>query len=146
MPKKETNTYSNRFAAHLIKQHQFQALCRERGWQYQLQGRFDRQSTPTLNLSQYGLRVEFWVETLDNEDATGSGIYLYISTDQVRFYRNGIPEPIALTDVPVLVFTEVMRDVDLFVGVCSVGNDPTWQNRNIPEKMPLTGINTRLAI
>jgi hypothetical protein len=27
-----------------------------------------------------------------------------------------------------LVFSEIMRDVDLFVGVASVGNDPTWQD------------------
>jgi hypothetical protein len=27
------------------------------------------------------------------------------------------------------VFSEVMRDVDLFVGVCSVGNDPNWGDR-----------------
>jgi len=26
------------------------------------------------------------------------------------------------------VFSEVLRDVDLFVGVTSVGNDPTWQD------------------
>ncbi len=37
-------------------------------------------------------------------------------------------EPIALEDIPPLVFSEIMRDVDLFVGVASVGNDPTWQD------------------
>ena len=31
-----------------------------------------------------------------------------------------------LEEVPSLAFSETMRDVDLFVGVCSVGNDPTW--------------------
>src|SRR5205823_14349791 len=35
-------------------------------------------------------------------------------------------EPLALEAVPPLVFSEVMRDVDLFVGVASVGNDPNW--------------------
>ena len=29
-------------------------------------------------------------------------------------------------DVPPLVLSEVLRDVDLFVGVASVGNDPNW--------------------
>jgi hypothetical protein len=32
----------------------------------------------------------------------------------------------SLADVPPLVFSEVMRDVDLFVGVASVVADPTW--------------------
>jgi len=30
--------------------------------------------------------------------------------------------------MPLLVFSEVMHDVDLFVGVASVGNDPTWED------------------
>src|SRR4029453_18397361 len=37
-------------------------------------------------------------------------------------------EPLPLTDIPPLVLSEVLRDVDLFVGVASVGNDPTWQD------------------
>jgi hypothetical protein len=31
--------------------------------------------------------------------------------------------------VPLLVFTETMRDVDLFVGVTSIGADPEWLDR-----------------
>src|SRR5262249_43243533 len=30
--------------------------------------------------------------------------------------------------IPPLVFSEIMRDVDLFVGVASVGNDPNWSD------------------
>ncbi|MEO7720116.1 MAG: DUF4132 domain-containing protein [Capsulimonas sp.] len=122
-----TATYSNRFAAHIIRQHQFQALCRERGWRYQLQGGFDGHNTPTLNLPQHGLRAEFWVEGGDGHAMSASYIDLYVSTDQVRFYNDrGALLPLA--DVPPLLFSEIMRDVDLFVGVCSLGNDPNWQN------------------
>jgi hypothetical protein len=35
---------------------------------------------------------------------------------------------VALREIPEAVFSEVMRDVDLFVGVSSVGNDPTWSD------------------
>jgi hypothetical protein len=35
-------------------------------------------------------------------------------------------EPVPLERIPTRVFSEVMRDVDLFVGVTSIGNDPTW--------------------
>ncbi|MGI8596628.1 MAG: hypothetical protein ACR2LY_05010 [Thermoleophilaceae bacterium] len=38
-------------------------------------------------------------------------------------------EPVPPVDVPRLAFTEAMRDIDLFVGVCSVGNDPAWRDR-----------------
>jgi hypothetical protein len=133
-----TGTYSNRFAAHLIKQHQFAMLCRERGWRYSLQGDWDSANTPTLGLPQWDLRAEFWVEAiaergspLERGDITHRGVYVYLSTDQVRFYRTGAAEPVPLADVPPLAFSEVMRDVDLFVGVASVGNDPTWTDNGL---------------
>ena len=36
-----TATYSNRFAAHILRQHQMAALARGRGWRYALQGAWD---------------------------------------------------------------------------------------------------------
>ncbi len=124
---RQTNTYSNRFAAHIIRQHQFSALCQQRGWRYTLQGNWDSHNIPTLHLPQWNLRAEFWVEHLAEEsETTAHGIYLHLSTDQVRFYHRDELNPMALADVPPLVFSEVLRDVDLFVGVASVGNDPNW--------------------
>lgn len=123
----DTNTYSNRFAAHIIKQHQFNALCKDRGWVYSLQGGFDGYNTPTLTLPQWHLQVEFWVDPA-GEDMSEAGINLYLSTDQVRFY-NLHREQLRLVDIPAIVFSEVLRDVDLFVGVCSIGNDPNWHDR-----------------
>ncbi len=128
-----TGVYSNRFAAHILKQHQFAALCRERGWRYALQGDWDSANTPSRDLQHCGLRAEFWVQAIrtddlpgERADLSGHGVSLYLSTDQVRFAgrEGGGPRP--LSEVPPLVFSEVMRDVDLFVGVASVGNDPTW--------------------
>lgn len=126
-----TRTYSNRFAAHFLKQYPFVSLARLRGWQCELRGSFDRDYyPPSLILPRWGLRAEFWVESVwENDRFSDSGIYFHITTDQVRFYKMGEDHPIPLTEVPVLVFSEVMRDVDLFVGVCSVGNDPNWEHR-----------------
>lgn len=121
---RQTATYSNRFAAHILKQHQFAALCRQRGWTYALQGQFDSHNTPTLAIPEHGLRVEFWVEP-GFDETSDLGIFLYVATDQVRFCDlEGVPQP--LERMPPLLFSELMRDVDLFVGVCSVGNDPNW--------------------
>jgi hypothetical protein len=81
-------------------------------------------------------------------DTNETGTYLRVATDQVRFYREDAPvnyahaggggygtygrqapvEPLPLEEVPPLAFSEVMRDVDLFVGVASVGNDPAWSD------------------
>ena len=125
----KTGTYSNRFAAHIIRQHQFAALAKERGWIYRLQGAFDSHNVPTLVLRQWDIAVEFWVNSPEgHEDTSQAGIYLHLATDQVRFCDMRATAR-QLTEVPALVFSETMRDVDLFVGVCSVGNDPEWHDR-----------------
>jgi hypothetical protein len=51
--------------------------------------------------------------------AAAAGIFLYVATDQVRYVRER--EPIRPAEIAPRMFSEVMRDVDLFVGVCSVG-------------------------
>lgn len=118
-----TDIYSNRFAAHVLRQHIFLALCKQRGWKYTIQGNWDSHNTPTLELPHYGLFAQFFVEPV-TDDTNDMGIFNFISSDQVRFGRNGLA--IHLYDVPALVFSEVLRDVDLFVGVTSIGADPTW--------------------
>ncbi len=122
-----TEVYSNRFAAHILRQHQFAALCKQRGWRYQLMGNWDSHNTPFIELPEWNMEAMFFVNSDWQEANTnGMGIFNYISTDQVRFSRAG--QPIPLHDVPAMVFTEIMRDVDLFVGVTSIGNDPNWQD------------------
>jgi hypothetical protein len=122
-----TESYSNRFAAHILRQHQFAALCRQRGWHYTLMGNWDSHNTPYIEINSFGITASFYVNADWQENATNAaGIFNYITTDQVRFTRNR--EPLTMQDVPAMVFTEIMRDVDLFVGVTSLGNDPTWQD------------------
>lgn len=133
---RETLVYSNRFAAHVLKQHQMAALAQSRGWSYYLQGAFDSHNTPTRELPHFGLRIEYYVDGIgveDNDESllSGAGICLYVATDQVRFTRDDEHGPIALESIPPIAFSEAMRDVDLFVGVASVGNDPQWADRGI---------------
>jgi hypothetical protein len=121
-----TRSYSNRFAAHILRQHQFAALCKQRGWRYTLQGGWDSHNSPVLQIPEGDIAVEFYVDAAWNESMNDMGIYNYVTTDQVRFSR--AQEPLNMDEVPAMVFTEVMRDVDLFVGVTSIGNDPSWQD------------------
>jgi hypothetical protein len=53
------------------------------------------------------------------------------STDRVSFSRTSDRRhtAIPLADVPPLVFTEAMRDVDLFVSVTSIALHPNWADR-----------------
>jgi hypothetical protein len=123
-----TSTYSNRFAAHVLRQHQFAALTKQRGWSYGLMGQWDSHNTPVVTIPAYKMMAHYYVDADGNGEAH-NGIFLYIGTDQVRFYKEG--ELLELVDVPRLVFSEIMRDVDLFVGVTSIGNDPGWaDNQN----------------
>lgn len=120
-----TNTYSNRFAAHILYQHQFLALCKSRNWNYNLQGQWDSHNTPYRNLPAFNMHVDFWVEAVENS-SNENGIFNYVASDQVRFYKDR--EQIKIELVPEIVFTETMRDIDMFVGVCSIGNNPEWQD------------------
>ncbi len=149
---RNTRVYSNRFAAHVLKQHQFNALCGARGWKNSLRLMVDDEYPPaTRPLPAHAIRAEFWVEGIGEHygtDTTEAGTYIYVATDQVRFYAadarenwaysggggyapavygaGTADEPLALDEIPPLVFSEVMRDADLFVGVASVDNDPNW--------------------
>jgi hypothetical protein len=124
----QTRVYSNRFAGHIVRQHQFAALANARGWTFRLMGAFDSHNTPTLALPMWGLEVDLHVDYPEDADAatSGAGIYLHISTDRVVFRRAGEADPLPLDEVPPLVFSEVMRDVDLLVGVSTIGADPKW--------------------
>jgi hypothetical protein len=156
----ETATFSNRFAAHRLRQHQLAALCNERGWSYHLMGSFDAWSSPTLELPEHGFTVTLDLGVFSSE-ASDAGIFVEVTSDRVQFARvemveemspelerafadwpEGLPhspkfralmrrqarrsQVVRLQDVPPRVFSEVMRDVDLFVSTCSLGNDPRW--------------------
>jgi hypothetical protein len=68
--------------------------------------------------------VRFYsIDARENYAHAGGGGYSALSRGQ------GAPTgPLALEEVPPLVFSEIMRDVDMFVGVASVGNDPNWSD------------------
>jgi Domain of unknown function (DUF4132) len=131
---RQTGTYSNRFAAHVVRQHQFSALCRERAWQFNLMGEWDSHNNPHLDLPRYDLRAEFGVDFSEGAEVSGHMVYRTISTGRIQFFSiEAKPRPflfprrsVPLVEIPPVVFSEVMRDVDLLVGVTSIGADPTW--------------------
>jgi hypothetical protein len=132
---RETKMYSNRFAKVLMRQHQFASLCRARGWDYRLMSaNFDGSNVPTKKLDPWNMRAQFYVDIPSDRDASlddsalseqsGAGINLFVGSDQVRFYRDS--REVAVDEVPAIVYSEIMRDVDLFTAVSGVGGDETW--------------------
>lgn len=135
---------STRFAGHVLRQHQLHALCQARGWANTLRLSVDDNYPPaTLALPRHGLRAELWIEGVGHygDDTTSVGTYLYVISEELRFHRLDDPpslahavsggyrqaaSPLPLARVPAFVFSEVMRDVELFVSVSSLANDPSW--------------------
>lgn len=127
-----TETYSNRFAAHILRYPQAFALMKGRDWATAAlgywDGGYDGNATKVFPGGRW--RAAFFYDLV--EDAGDNyGTPSLCSTDQVRFQELvGIAwETMPLTAVPPLVFSEAMRDVDLFVGVASIAADPEWADR-----------------
>jgi hypothetical protein len=125
----ETRVYSNRFAAHILRYNQAYALVKERGWTSNYLGPHDggyegraRRAFPGA-----GLTAVFHHFATDMGELRAE----LCGTDRVSFYRTADPARTAvpLDEVPELVFTEAMRDVDLFVSVTSIALDPRWADR-----------------
>jgi hypothetical protein len=130
--------YSNRFASHILNYQQVFALMKARRWASNYlgpyEGRFE--GTAVREFGPYGLSAQFFFEAV--EDDQGEERVLYCTTDQVRLVRTGDRNstPVPLRDVPDVVFSEAMRDVDLFVGVTSIAADPTWSDRGVHRYLP----------
>ncbi|GHF88220.1 DUF4132 domain-containing protein [Streptomyces filamentosus] len=141
-----TGSYSNRFAGHVLRYGQARALMTNRGWAGRHLGYFSEGDSSVMvkELPAPGelpaaegvrWRARFFVDLVDGGTVTDGGAVL-CSTDQVRFERRagaagprGPWEETELAEVPALVLSEALRDVDLFVGVASVGADPEWRDR-----------------
>ena len=86
---------------------------------------WDSWNIPQKQLPAFNLIVEYAVDMVETAEQTASGIPLYLSSDQVRYLSHDNTR-MNLADIPAIVFSETMRDVDLFVAITSVASDPAW--------------------
>ncbi len=127
----ETRRYSNRFAAHVLRYQQAYALFKQRGWAANYLGPYDggHEGQARRDFPAAGLTAYFDHYPVD------AGPFAYpvdlCTTDRVSFGRTGDRRrtPVPLEEVPELVLSEAMRDVDLFVSVASIALDPQWADR-----------------
>ena len=119
-----TKSYSNRYASHILNKDHVSALCKVRGWS---PSGIINYGKATYKIPGTDLKAEYWVSEVFLGEYSKTYGSAHISTDQVRFYKK--KKQLDLIEVPAILFSEVMRDVDLFVGVTSIGNDPEWYDR-----------------
>jgi hypothetical protein len=123
-----TRVYSNRFAAHVLRYQRLYGLFKARAWTTRMLGGWDGgdEAEATREVAGRRWRARFFHSYIEGYlDTTLAG------TDQVRFDRRdgGSWEEVELASVPPVVFSELMRDVDLFIGVTSIAADPEWADR-----------------
>jgi hypothetical protein len=108
-------TRSLRYAGHQVNPRQALALLGSRGW---------------VNHPEEGVRRTFHETGLTAELGFLGGVFTPaevegLTIEDVQFVRRGEWKPLALTDVPSRLFSEVMRDLDLVVSVAHRGGvDP----------------------
>jgi Domain of unknown function (DUF4132) len=120
---------SNRFAGHVLHFHQFYAVARERGWHGGfISGAWDggQAGTASRDFLASGLRANWALAAFDLSDHR-IGVRLAV-TDLATFVPIGDERsmPVPLREVPKVVFSETMRDLDLFTAKATVATDPFW--------------------
>ncbi|RAY11721.1 DUF4132 domain-containing protein [Actinomadura craniellae] len=129
---RETATYSNRFAGHILRYGQAKALLHGRGWTGPQLGHWDGGGDGPARkeiVAPDGARWRAWfhLDLVVEYHRTAE----HCSSDQIRFDRHDgtgwVDAPLA--EVPPLVLSEALRDADLAVGVASIAADPEWRDR-----------------
>ncbi len=112
-----------RLPGYVLKQHQFVALCKARGWQARLQGSWQTPQMPERVLGEdvgSSPRAQLWVSAVSAPSLmTRAGAYIYVVMEQLVFTEPG-GLMCALEQVDPVVYSELWRDLELFASVAGV--------------------------
>lgn len=118
-----TSTFSNRFNNHVIRHHKFVALAQQRLWRYSHSDLYSGGENPSITYPDFDIKCTFDLES----------DYDFATTRQLHFRDIENNVALKMDDIPTLIFSESMRDTDLFVGVCSIGAEEQWENQRFRE-------------
>lgn len=118
-----TSTFSNRYNNHVIRHHKFVALAQQRVWRYSHSDLYSGGENPTIEYPDFNIKCIF---DLDSE-------FDFATTRQIHFRDTKQKVALKMEDIPTLIFSETMRDADLFVGVCSIGAEEQWASQQFRE-------------
>ncbi len=124
-----SETDDRRYHNELLHQGAFAALCRERGWLYSFHGS-PEQFSPCIHYPRLNLRA---VMTVSEEPDTQGRPIIWLKIAAIKFYRANSIVPLRL--VPAVIYSEVMRDIGLFVAASKATNDSGWRDTIPNEEM-----------
>ena len=130
-PRAHTATYSNRFAAHIIRQHQFNALVHSVPGSRvaRLMGRCQH-TDPLIPGPQSDRRVGSSNSITAPMKAMSPAAASPSTSPPIKSASAASEEArlSASIQIPPQVFSGTMRDIDLFVSISTIANDPTWSD------------------
>ena len=120
----QARDYCTQLAGHVFRQKEARTLMKGRGWTAVPASAWG-DGVARREFAAAGLRAELDFDPA-SDDVSDSGLYVYLVSGQVRFRALDSGAAVPLAQVPPLVFTEAMRDADLFLRATSIGGDPQW--------------------
>jgi hypothetical protein len=135
---RQTATYSNRFAGHIFQKADLDKARNRLRWQQA--SLYTSDSSVRLLLADAGLRIEYWLSDPLDQPYNDNPL----TSDQIRFYRMSAEqykvshsyyrwpdqEPLRVEEIPEVIFSEAMRDIDYLIRQCFTQLDPDWHDRN----------------
>ncbi|TCI02011.1 DUF4132 domain-containing protein [Corallincola luteus] len=127
---RKSQVYSERFSGHVLNHLQFHALTDQRGWHQTLGGQWDcgSQNEAVIGIPAFETSVRFDARGNDDYGLVAHGYYSTVLTGRLTVDVDGKGGD--LENVESLIYSEIMRDVDLFVSVSNIANDPEWRERH----------------
>ena len=113
---------SHRFSGHVIPNQTMYALAKGRGWTgtMGLSG-FDGSGVGSREFPAWGVRATIEQDWTGNDTFSTIAEVSFMRRDENREWRRA-----EIREIPVIPFSETMRDLDLVVAVASIGTDQQW--------------------
>ncbi|MEV4568577.1 DUF4132 domain-containing protein [Nonomuraea sp. NPDC049419] len=122
-----SGVYSSRFEGQVVHYRRLRALFKDRGWTSKFQGHWEDDGDAHRVMA-----GGEWRATLEHYLA--DEVHADIGRASFQRRSGGVWRDVPLREVPPLVFSEGMRDIDLFVGVASITLDPQWAGQG-PDRL-----------
>ena len=107
--------FSERFSGHILKHHNLVALAKQRLWTYPS---IYEVEYPFINYNDFNTKA-----ILELKDR-----YELAVVSKIQFKDIVNDKILSLNEINKTIFSETMRDVDLFISICTIGIEENWKD------------------